>query len=51
MHSSTTIKICEQNTATILNDNGNVTHDVKGEGMYSESFGKPSKQNNVIKKS
>ena len=48
MHSGTTSKTFEQNTVAILNDICNVIHDVQGKGKYSESLGKPEKQNNVI---
>ena len=48
VHSGTTSKTFEQNNVAILNDICNVRHDVKGKGKYSESFGRPDKQNNVI---
>ena len=48
MHSGTTSKTFEQNTVAIPNDICNVRHDSKGKGKYSESLGKPVKQNNVI---
>ena len=48
VHSGTTSKTFEQNTVAVLNDIGNVRHDIKGKGKYSESLGKPDKQNNVI---
>ena len=48
VHSGTTSKTFEQNNVAILNDICNVRHDVKGKGKYSESFGRPDKQNNII---
>ena len=48
VHSGTTSKTFEQNTVPILNDICNERHDVKRKGKYSESLGKPDKQNNVI---
>ena len=46
--SSITSKSCEQNTVAALNDIDNVRHGINVERMYSESLGKPCKENTVI---
>ena len=47
LHSSTSVKICEQNIVAPLNDKVNVRHVVEGLVKYLESLAKLTEENTV----